>query len=175
MGSADCYSLPPPYKVPLALRRGGRGEVGLGGLRFIRFVSPDDINNKYINDKNQKENQLQNAVDRTSVNVGAGPVPARSAAVSGWHGARPYSGCHQHSFATDQKQKCSYADNNDINNGTEREHAPATRKTVGRSDGFSVQTDLPLDLWSLATEGTQESGCSEYKHLRCAEGGGLKS
>ena len=30
-----------------------------------------------------------------------------------------------------------------------------------------VQPDLTLDLWSLATEGTQESGCGEYKHLQC--------
>ena len=30
-----------------------------------------------------------------------------------------------------------------------------------------VRSDLPLDLWSLATEGTQESDRSEYKHLQC--------
>ena len=30
-----------------------------------------------------------------------------------------------------------------------------------------VQPDLTLDLWSLATEGTQESGCGEYKHFQC--------
>jgi hypothetical protein len=29
----------------------------------------------------------------------------------------------------------------------------------------AVQPDLPLDFWSLATEGTQESGCAEYKDL----------
>ena len=45
-------------------------------------------------------NQLQNDVDRASADVeGAGHVPARTAAVSDWHG--PYSGCHQHSFTTD--------------------------------------------------------------------------
>jgi hypothetical protein len=34
---------------------------------------------------------------------------------------------------------------------------------------FSVRSDLPLDLWSLATAGTQESDSSEYKHLQCRE------
>jgi len=43
-----------------------------------------------------------------------------------------------------------------------------------RSNEFaSVLSDLPLDFWSLATEGTQESDSSEYKDFQSVNGNSL--